>query len=75
MGFFKPTDGAASSRRIARVEAWIWILIYAGLLLLVLGISLTSYDPALAWTVMGTGIVLAVVGAVLIYFRSKMSPP
>ena len=75
MGFFKPTDVAGSSRRIARVEALIWILIYAGLLLLVLGMSMTHYDAALAWPTMIAGSALAAIGVWLIYLRSKMNSP
>ncbi len=75
MGFFKPTDVAASSRRIARVEALIWILIYAGLLLLVLGMSMAHYDAALAWPTMIAGSALAAIGVWLIYLRSKMNSP
>lgn len=75
MGFFKPTDVAGSSRRIARVEALIWILIYAGLLLLVLGMSMMHYDAALAWPTMIAGSALAAIGVWLIYLRSKMNSP
>ncbi|MCY7371602.1 MAG: hypothetical protein LH479_12280 [Polaromonas sp.] len=75
MAFFKPGSSASADRRLARVEALIWILIYAGLLLLVLGLAMTRYDAALAWTMMATGAVLAALGALLIYLRSKMTPP
>ena len=74
MAFFKPADVAASSKRIARVNALIWIFIYAGLLLTVLGISMIRYESTAGWTVTGIGVALTALGVVLIYFRSKMEP-
>jgi hypothetical protein len=56
----------------ATLEKWIWILIYGGLLILTFGIAIGREDEALGWTLAAPGAVLAVVGAVLIYVRSRL---
>jgi vacuolar-type H+-ATPase subunit I/STV1 len=61
-----------SSRAASRVEVWIWVLIYAGLALLGLGLAVQRGDAPLGWTIAAIGIALAVVGAVLIWVRSRM---
>jgi len=75
MGFFKPTSqGApsASGRLIARLHALTWILIYAGLLTLVLGLSAARIDPAIGWSLVVGGGIVAAVGFFLIWVRSRM---
>ncbi|MBA4329457.1 MAG: hypothetical protein C0428_14600 [Polaromonas sp.] len=73
MGFFKETGSTTPSKTIARLQQLIWILIYGGLLTLVLGLSVQRSDEVLGWSmVMGGGIVAAV-GGVLIYVRSRMT--
>ncbi len=57
----------------ATLEKWIWILIYGGLLTLILGIATGRQDEALGWSMALPGAVLAVVGVVLIYVRSRLS--
>jgi hypothetical protein len=56
----------------ATVEVWVWVLIYGGLLLLSLGIFVARNDTALGWTVGVVGGVLAAIGVLLIYLRSRM---
>ena len=56
----------------ARLENWIWILIYGGLFLLVLGIATGRIDAMLGWMLAVPGVVIAVVGVVLIYVRSRL---
>ena len=58
----------------ARLERWIWILIYGGLFLLILGIATGRVDEVLGWSVAVPGVVLAAVGVVLIYVRSRLKP-
>jgi hypothetical protein len=75
MGFFKPSTGglsSKSSKSIARLQALIWILIYAGLLTLVLGLSAARIDPAVGWSLVLAGGLLAGVGVFLIWVRSRM---
>jgi len=56
----------------ARLEAWIWTLIYGGLFALVLGLAVGRSDAPLGWIFAVPGVVLALVGAVLIYVRSRL---
>ena len=75
MGFFKPITGgtpSASGKLIARLQALIWILIYAGLLTLVLGLSAARIDPAIGWSLVVGGSIVAAVGFFLIWVRSRM---
>lgn len=63
-----------SQRTISRIQTWIWVLIYGGLLTLVLGIATARTDAALGWIMVAVGAVLAVAGAVLVWVRSRMKP-
>lgn len=81
MGFFKEPSGTTSNdsgkankanTAITRLQQLIWILIYGGLLTMVLGLSVRRTDDALGWTMVVAGGLMATVGAVLIYVRSKM---
>jgi hypothetical protein len=57
----------------ARLEKWIWILIYGGLFLLIIGIATGRTDASLGWSIAVPGAVVALVGFVLIYVRSRLS--
>ncbi len=72
MGFFKPSSTPVSNKNVARLQALIWVLIYAGLLALVLGLSVARIDDALGWSMVAVGGVVAAVGFVLIYVRSRI---
>jgi hypothetical protein len=71
MAFFKE-PGSTSSRRLVRLQALIWVLIYGGLLTLVLGLSTERIDRTLGWSLVLAGGVVAAVGVVLIYVRSRL---
>ena len=71
MGFFKVSKGTPP-KTIARLQALIWVLIYGGLLTLVLGLSTRRFDGSLGWSLMVAGTLVAVVGVVLIYVRSRL---
>ena len=60
---------------IARVEKLIWVLMYGGLLSFVISLFLGPQDSTLAAWMAGGGLVVAAIGAVLVYVRSKMSSP
>ncbi len=62
----------ASPRTLARIEAWVWVLIYGGLLTLVLGLAVGRTDAALGWLLGVTGAVAACAGAVLLWVRSRL---
>jgi formate hydrogenlyase subunit 3/multisubunit Na+/H+ antiporter MnhD subunit len=72
VGFFKPSASATSNKAAARLHALIWVLIYGGLLTLVLGLSVAPIDDETAWSLIAGGGVVAAVGVVLIFVRSKM---
>ena len=58
----------------ATLEKWIWILIYGGLFLLILGIATGRANEVVGWSMAVPGVALAVVGVVLIYVRSRLKP-
>lgn len=60
--------------RAAVVERWVWTLVYAGLLTFVIGLAVGDRDPATSWLLLIGGLVVAAVGALLIYVRSRMKP-
>jgi hypothetical protein len=59
----------------ARVEAFVWILIYGGLLVASLGFALARNWVAWGWALVVAGAAAAVAGAVLVWVRSRMSEP
>lgn len=63
----------AESKPHATLERWIWILIYGGLLVLILGIATGRENETLGWVMAVPGAVVAAVGFVLIYVRSRLS--
>ncbi|WP_395056517.1 hypothetical protein [Polaromonas sp.] len=74
MGFFKESGATTSSKAIARLQQLIWVLIYGGLLTLVLGLSLQRMDDALGWSMVVGGGIVAAIGFLLIYVRSRLTP-
>jgi uncharacterized membrane protein HdeD (DUF308 family) len=56
-----------------RIETWVWVLIYGGLLVCGLGVALTRGGMDYGSTVAVIGIVLAVAGVLLVYVRSRMT--
>jgi hypothetical protein len=64
----------ASAAALKRLQQLVWVLIYGGLLCLVLGLSMRRTDSALGWSLIGLGGLVALVGAVLIYVRSRATP-
>ncbi|MES2229210.1 MAG: hypothetical protein V4540_15795 [Pseudomonadota bacterium] len=56
----------------SKVQAWVWILIYAGLILLGLGLSVQRSDAALGWGLVMVGLAGIAIGGVLVWVRSRM---
>ena len=73
MAFFKPSSSGTPNKSIARLHSLIWVLIYAGLLTLVLGLSAARIDHAIGWSLVVAGGIVAAVGFVLIWVRSRMN--
>jgi len=55
------------------IQKWVWILIYAGIFLLALGLSVQRSDAALGWGIAAPGIAAIALGIVLIWVRSRMN--
>lgn len=62
----------AAPKPHATLEKWIWILIYVGLFMLVIGIATGRANQGLGWSLAVPGVALAAVGIVLIYVRSRL---
>lgn len=73
MGFFKESGSTTPSKTIARLQTLIWVLIYGGLLTLVLGLSVQRTHDPLGWSLVVGGGIVAAIGFVLIYVRSRMT--
>jgi VIT1/CCC1 family predicted Fe2+/Mn2+ transporter len=71
MSFFKKYNGT-TNLRLARLETLIWTLIYGGLLTLIVGASMGRSEEGSGAVVMLLGAIVAVVGVVLIYVRSRL---
>ena len=54
-----------------RVETWVWVLVYLGLVLIGVGMSVQRSDATLGWAITAAGVVLEALGAVLIWVRSR----
>ncbi len=61
--------GDAASKK---VDTWIWVLVYLGMILLGLGLSVQRDDAALGWGLMTVGGIGIVIGSVLVWVRSRM---
>ncbi|MDP3760392.1 MAG: hypothetical protein Q8R01_07745 [Ramlibacter sp.] len=62
----------ASPRTVAWIERLIWTLIYGGLFTAVIGLATRSRDAASGWSLIVLGAVVAAVGVVLIWVRSRL---
>ena len=58
--------------RAARVERLIWIFIYAGLFAVAVGMAVREGIDGLHWLLIGGGALSVLVGAVLVWVRSRM---
>ena len=54
-----------------RIEGWVWILVYLGLVLIGIGMSVQRSDEVLGWIVTAIGITIDALGVVLIWVRSR----
>ena len=57
---------------LARIEALVWVLIYGGLVTLVVGMACLSRASDLAIWLMVIGSVVAAIGVLLIWVRSRL---
>jgi hypothetical protein len=59
--------------KAAKIEMWIWILVYLGMILFGLGLSVLRADSSLGWGIAALGFALGASGVALIYVRSRMN--
>jgi hypothetical protein len=59
--------------RNTALEKIIWILIYGGILMMCLGVFILRADASFGWLVITAGVFETVVGAALIWVRSRRS--
>jgi membrane protein DedA with SNARE-associated domain len=58
--------------KTARIEVWVWVLVYAGLVVFGTGLAVQRSDDSLGWGIAGVGALLAAAGALLVWIRSRM---
>ena len=57
-----------------KLDTLVWVLIYGGLLGASLGWFIQPRSDALGWMLMAAGGIVAAIGVVLIFVRSRMGP-
>ena len=55
-----------------RVEVWVWVLVYLGLVVIGVGMAVQRSDISLGWGITVAGFVLLAIGVVLIWVRSRV---
>lgn len=60
---------------IKRFEKIIWWLIFGGLIAVGLGLAVVPGQPGLGWAMAVIGALVVVLGAVLVWVRSRMAAP
>lgn len=55
-----------------KVEKWVWILVYGGLLVMGLGIAMERQGGELGHLLVVAGVAAAIAGVALIFVRSRM---
>jgi len=57
-----------------KLETWVWVLIYGGMLGASFGWFTQSSSAALGWTLIVAGGVVAAIGVLLIFVRARLGP-
>ncbi len=67
----------ATPQQLLRIQKLVWVLIYAGLLTVFVGLSTLRTDEPLGHWLVAGGAAAAAVGVLLIYLRSRLraDPP
>jgi len=60
------------TNRAPLVEKLVWVYVYAGLILLGLGLAVQRSASTIGWTIAAIGAVSIVIGIVLVWVRSRM---
>ncbi len=59
----------------SRVDTCVWVFVYAGMLVLGVGLAVGRTDEALGWVTAAIGSFFIAVGALLVWIRSRMKSP
>ena len=59
----------------ARLETWIWVLIYGGLFAVIVGVATGRESAVLGWSLVVPGAIVAAVGVALIFVRARLGAP
>ena len=60
----------------SRMETWVWVLVYAGLLMVCVAVFvLRAGGDNLGWGLLTVGALVAAAGAVLVVVRARMDTP
>ena len=55
----------------ARIDTWVWVLVYGGLVVLGIGLTVQRSDGTFGWTIALVGALLIAAGALLVWIRSR----
>ena len=58
--------------KASTLETWIWVLVYGGLVAVMIGAFTLSFDEVLGHSLVWSGAVVAALGAVGVWLRSRM---
>ena len=64
----------ATQRTLSRLQTFVWVFLYGGLLTLVLGLATRDYDADTAWVLVAIGGIVAFAGFILIFVRARFQP-
>jgi heme A synthase len=68
-----PSPNAMSNTRApARIDTWVWICIYVGMVVLGIGLAALRAAAPVAWALCTAGGALIAVGLVLVWLRSRL---
>ena len=56
-----------------KVEAWVWVLVYGGMVVLGTGLAVQRTDADTGWAIACAGGLLLGLGALLVWVRSRMA--
>jgi uncharacterized membrane protein HdeD (DUF308 family) len=59
---------------IKRLQTWVWVLVYAGIVLVGVGLTARRSDASTGSTVAWIGALLIAAGVLLIWIRSRIRP-
>jgi hypothetical protein len=62
----------ATAMKIKRIQTWVWVFVYAGILTVGIGLTARHSDSAAGGAIALVGAALVAVGALLVWIRSRM---